>query len=149
MPNTGEGTNREVEQDAMKTTRSATVREAAESDATTLALGAALVLADGGVPLEQVGEFARLFTTNLSEREPVLEHLEEIRIEGQQVFTRERDTDALTFDFTGVEGTREDVVLAMMTRAIELRSGRPAGKPDASEHRARVLAKAIGFAAAS
>ena len=128
------------------------VREACAGDATTLALCAALLLAEDGAPTETLREFCRMFSGELKseEREAILEHMEEIRIDGHSVFKRERKDDALAFDFTMIQETKAEIVLGMMTRAMELRSGKPAEAPTCSMSKAAErISRAIGFTEAN
>ena len=93
-------------------------------DAATLGLGAMLVLAESGAPREQLQLITGLFSDDQTDENTILEHLEEIRIEGQQIFRRERDDDALVWDFERIDASQRDVVLALIARAIQLQGTR-------------------------
>lgn len=130
--------------------RATRVRAAEPGDAATLAIGAMLLLADSGARIERLAQIAGMFTDVETNQTAVLEHLEEGRIDGRQVFVRERDDDALVYDFEAIDATRRDVVLALIARALELRGhGRERIESVGDEKRARELAGAIGFAVAS
>ena len=70
--------------------------------------------------------------------------------EGQQIFRRERDDDALVWDFGRIDASQRDVVLALIARAMQLQQNRnDMLRTDGEDGRARELANSIAFAAAN